>query len=109
MPYCPRCRSEYREGFARCADCDVDLVPALPALPPADGWAEVFRGTVVQADIAAAAIESAGIETLTPDEFTATLGWTAPGSSHAFRVLVRVGEAARAKEILASGPPPDEA
>ena len=28
--YCPQCRSEYREGFTRCADCDVELVPQLP-------------------------------------------------------------------------------
>lgn len=30
MPYCPACRSEFREGFSRCADCDVPLVPELP-------------------------------------------------------------------------------
>ena len=23
---CPNCGSEYREGFLRCADCDVDLI-----------------------------------------------------------------------------------
>ena len=28
--FCPVCRSEYREGFTSCADCGVDLVPALP-------------------------------------------------------------------------------
>lgn len=28
--YCPNCRSEYREGFTHCSDCDVDLVAALP-------------------------------------------------------------------------------
>ena len=33
MPFCPACRSEYRSGFNRCADCDVDLVEAL-AKPP---------------------------------------------------------------------------
>lgn len=27
--FCPVCKSEYREGFTRCADCDVDLVPTL--------------------------------------------------------------------------------
>jgi hypothetical protein len=27
---CPKCRSEYREGYARCADCDVDLVQPEP-------------------------------------------------------------------------------
>ena len=27
--FCPKCRSEYREGFYTCADCGVDLVDAL--------------------------------------------------------------------------------
>ncbi|MEX1378255.1 MAG: hypothetical protein AB1Z23_12395 [Eubacteriales bacterium] len=30
MPYCPKCKDEYREGFTKCADCDVDLVDVLP-------------------------------------------------------------------------------
>src|SRR5687768_4269525 len=24
--FCPRCKAEYRAGFTRCTDCDVDLV-----------------------------------------------------------------------------------
>lgn len=27
--FCPQCETEYREGFTRCADCDVALVPEL--------------------------------------------------------------------------------
>ena len=27
--YCPQCRSEYREGFLMCAECQVELVPSL--------------------------------------------------------------------------------
>jgi hypothetical protein len=27
--FCPLCQSEYRQGFTRCADCDVDLVWTL--------------------------------------------------------------------------------
>lgn len=27
--YCPLCKAEYREGFYRCADCEVDLVAFL--------------------------------------------------------------------------------
>jgi len=29
--YCPKCRSEYREGFIECADC---LAPLIVNLPP---------------------------------------------------------------------------
>lgn len=28
--FCPQCRVEYRPGFTRCTDCDVDLVDVLP-------------------------------------------------------------------------------
>jgi hypothetical protein len=28
--FCPQCKAEYRQGFTRCADCDVDLVWELP-------------------------------------------------------------------------------
>jgi hypothetical protein len=28
--FCPRCKAEYRKGFTRCADCEVDLVVELP-------------------------------------------------------------------------------
>lgn len=27
--FCPECKAEYRQGFTRCADCEVDLVAAL--------------------------------------------------------------------------------
>jgi hypothetical protein len=29
--YCPQCKAEYRPGFTRCADCDVELVYEPPA------------------------------------------------------------------------------
>ncbi len=28
--FCPECKVEYRPGFTRCADCDVELVDELP-------------------------------------------------------------------------------
>jgi hypothetical protein len=28
--FCPVCKVEYRPGFTRCTDCDLDLVPELP-------------------------------------------------------------------------------
>ena len=29
MPYCPKCGSEYREGFITCSDCNSELVDKL--------------------------------------------------------------------------------
>jgi hypothetical protein len=34
MPFCPNCQVEYRAGYARCSDCDVELVPSLPGAAP---------------------------------------------------------------------------
>jgi hypothetical protein len=28
--FCPKCKAEYREGFDRCADCNIPLVEKLP-------------------------------------------------------------------------------
>jgi hypothetical protein len=28
--FCPQCRAEYRPGFIRCSDCDIELVDRLP-------------------------------------------------------------------------------
>lgn len=34
--FCPKCRVEYRPGFGRCSDCEVDLVEELPPPEPRD-------------------------------------------------------------------------
>lgn len=34
--FCPQCKTEYRPGFDRCADCGIGLVAELPVdAPPA--------------------------------------------------------------------------
>lgn len=30
MPWCPKCKTEYRKGIRRCSDCDTELVDTLP-------------------------------------------------------------------------------
>jgi len=37
MPFCPKCRVEYRPGFTRCSDCDTDLVERLDVAPSWEG------------------------------------------------------------------------
>ncbi len=34
--WCPRCRTEYRPRFGRCADCEIPLVEELPDKPEPD-------------------------------------------------------------------------
>ena len=45
---CPQCNAEYREGFTRCADCDVELV-APPPPPPEDHRGEIELVKVYEA------------------------------------------------------------
>lgn len=33
MPFCPKCRFEYRDEFTSCPDCDCELTAELPPLP----------------------------------------------------------------------------
>ena len=45
--FCPLCKAEYREGFTRCADCNVELVPALEdeaAAEPEEPIAVLWQG-----------------------------------------------------------------
>lgn len=51
--FCPKCRTEYREGFWVCADCNVDLVYELPPEPePEYIEYEEVMGTYNPADVA---------------------------------------------------------
>ena len=36
MPWCPLCKQEYRDGFTKCSDCEIELVAELEpeAIPP---------------------------------------------------------------------------
>ena len=46
MPWCPKCKTEYREGFKVCADCGSELVAEQPAQErKAPGW-EAFEADI---------------------------------------------------------------
>jgi hypothetical protein len=68
MPYCPRCRYEYREGFTKCPDCDAALVDVL--LPQENETTSEFpeeavscwaSDDLIRVDAVCAAVESQGI------------------------------------------------
>jgi hypothetical protein len=73
--WCPECRSEYREGFAACADCGVPLVEHLPPnaddhqtnrkivgpFDPDDDLVRIATTNAVDAELIAAQLRGAGI------------------------------------------------
>ena len=99
--FCPKCKSEYREGFYKCTDCDVDLVGAQPPKPADDfgdeGFVEVFS-TYQQGDIAfiKSVLDGEGITYFFQGESSIML--IAAGAYA--RLLVKADEAQRAREIL---------
>jgi Putative prokaryotic signal transducing protein len=97
--YCPKCRTEYRDGFYVCVDCNVDLVAELPAEeePEIIDFVEVMR-THNSADIAM--IKSIlDAEKITyyfdGEHFMCVWPYAEPA-----RLMVKRDEADRAKEIL---------
>jgi hypothetical protein len=46
MPYCPKCRCEYREDVEICPDCDIELIDILPPEIPEEyedaEWVELY-------------------------------------------------------------------
>jgi hypothetical protein len=63
--FCPNCKAEYREGFYRCAYCDVDLVSSLPEeqRPSDEEIVTAFRTTdMVLLSVVKSLLDSSGIE-----------------------------------------------
>jgi len=67
--FCPDCKAEYRPGFTRCADCDVDLVYELSEDQPVSREADLAGDLVPVystfnlgiATVATALLEAEGI------------------------------------------------
>jgi hypothetical protein len=112
--WCPKCRSEYREGFSECADCGVALVAALPIAPtapprpapvphgprrPEDDSVELMRVSPVEAELIATQLRSAGIYAGVINIGTAG-ELSALQFSEGSRVMVRLGDLAAAQAAL---------
>lgn len=69
--YCPECRSEYRDGFTECADCQIGLVAEL-APPLADNEVEAVPVYSTSDEATCALVQSilgaAGIEHFTTNQ-----------------------------------------
>ena len=65
MPYCPRCRLEYRPGVKRCPDCNAELLDGSPPEPEVSHGVPLVRLCVVadpsEGGVIQAALAESGI------------------------------------------------
>ncbi len=60
MPWCPHCKTEYREGFPVCADCGATLIETLP--PTGEEAVDVrYNELPLRPVLLAAALDDAGV------------------------------------------------
>lgn len=70
MPWCPKCRIEYRQDFKTCSDCNIELVDELEQITESssqDYDKEAYLTTVsnsVEAEVIEALLKSNGIPVL---------------------------------------------
>jgi hypothetical protein len=64
MPYCPRCRYEYQEGTARCADCGAALVAFLPETWRRVKLVELYTGRSLETRMLQETLRQHGIPSL---------------------------------------------
>ena len=105
--FCPRCKAEYRPGFVRCSDCDLELIDRLPedSQPPSkldDVELVVIRTyqTVVDAQLAKTALDSVGVDSFVRSD---NEGGQAPFLSltRGVQLLVRADDVNAAEDVLA--------
>ncbi len=102
--FCPRCRSEYRAGFARCADCGIALVPQLSDQAPDRGrldeigWVEVYATFLEERNVVVKALlDGEGVPYSARGDFVRFAGF----HPEPVRFFVPLSEANRAQDLLA--------
>jgi hypothetical protein len=103
--FCPQCRTEYRDGFTKCADCGVALVRALETEveDSSPGLVAVFESNDTFAlGLAKGSLEDAGIPFWTHGDETAARLALGPVLFPSCQFLVTSDREAEAREVLAS-------
>ena len=105
--FCPRCKAEYRTGFAKCSDCDIELVDQLPpeTQPAASNMNDVelvvvrTYSTLVEAELAKTALESVGIDSMVRSD---NEGGQSPAlaMTRGAELMVRAEDLAAANDML---------
>lgn len=104
--HCPRCLTEYRDGFAECTDCHVALAPGAPPVSeeaPDENLVSVLESSDPFAvTLAKGTLEDAGIEFAVGGEDPEERGISGltPVGAGASSILVEPDDAAAALEVL---------
>ena len=109
MPFCPKCKYEYRPGFSHCPDCDVDLVDKLPEETEksraGDEWIDLVCIETYPLDAPAltaqAALRVQGINASLQNSIMSQADMFLVFADGGVRLMVPRHNAARAKAILA--------
>jgi hypothetical protein len=109
--YCPNCGAEYRPGFTRCHDCDVELVDELPVdVPEGESedfdpdvvprLVEVFAASRVEAELVRSALAGHGIPAVLAGEGYSSAYPLTVGALGEGRVLVPEERGQEALEVI---------
>jgi len=99
MPFCPECQAEYTEGVAKCADCDVALVPTLPEEDLRD-FVEFYASfDWLEAGRIGSILEQSGIKALIRDLASSSFP-TSVGRTGAKRIAVGADKVEEATQLI---------
>ncbi|WP_027340376.1 putative signal transducing protein [Halonatronum saccharophilum] len=107
MPWCPKCKLEYRDGYDQCSDCGESLVDSIDGKGQKENEEKKFvllmdinqrEGEVIRS-----LLEAHGIEVRSQfNEAGAYLDIYMGGSVFGIKLFVKEGQLKEAKEILGS-------
>lgn len=99
--FCPKCKSEYREGFKQCKECQLDLVVQLATEDFDDDDVLIELASSIQQTaigVIKSILDAEGIKYIIFDESTGNL-YPIPGAN---RLMVAKGDYQTAQELLKS-------
>ncbi|MDO4270541.1 MAG: DUF2007 domain-containing protein [Eubacteriales bacterium] len=113
MPWCPKCRAEYREGFAECSECHVPLVDELGEDAPEERSALVLPDGMekpiavytaknrLEAEMLCDMLQEHDIVTLDrPAAFRQIQAYSGADARFGVEILVDASQTARARQLI---------
>lgn len=98
--FCPKCRTEYRDGFSVCADCHVNLVETIPPEPEPE-WLDLTEVSIIDNPAEMAFISSILEEQNIAYIFKSVSFMNTGMYADPAKLLVRPDQADAARRILA--------